>query len=173
MHIPSSIGNTLAANTLGLVLCVTPSTVAGSGATVATEQGNKSTTVATGSKVNQVITDIAFSNASGVGYIELCAFKAERLFAAPAVGTNPIPTTTEALTQGLQQIARLNMPGWIFKYLQRPLSAETPTHFKLPVSLGKFKKSKWRIGDYYGIMIFNRSTASITYDMQCRFKEIK
>lgn len=173
MHVPSTIGNTLAANTLGLALCVTPSTVAGSAATVATEQGNRSTTVATGSRVNMVIADIAFSNASGVGYIEIAAFKAERLFTAPAVGTNPIPTTTETLTQGLQQISRLNMPGWIFKYQQRPLSAETPTHFKVAVSLAKFRKSKWRIGDYYGLMIFNRSTASITYDVQCRFKEIK
>ncbi len=97
-------------------------------------------------------------------------YKAERQFTVPAVGVNPIPTSSECDTEGVQQAYRRNMPSWVVKYVSVAVSGESPKVLNIVIPWAKMHKGVMKDGDYYGLGIFNRTNAAVDFDVEMMYK---
>ncbi len=131
---------------------------------------DRGTELGNGSLVGRTTIDVAFLPATGgLGYMEYIVFKAQRQAVTPVVGTHPIPSDAEVIAAGLQQTYRSNMPGWIIQYGMIMLSREVPMVKKIKIDWNKFKMSKTRDGDFFGITYFNNTQGNVTIDWNARY----
>lgn len=171
IHVPSTIGGTIAANGMAVLVLASPSIDAAGSASSNIEAQDKDRTINVGHHMGMVTTDFAIRVTSADGIVEFCIFKAERQATVPVVGTHPVPSVAQALASGLQQVVRLANPGKTYHYSQRSYSIENTVAHKIRVSTAKFRASKWKAGDYLMLLVFNRGSVQVTYDLQARYKE--
>ncbi len=110
---------------------------------------------------------------TATGSIEYMIFKVERAFTVPVVGTDPIPSSAEVDTQGIQQAFRLNMSTWCCKFGTIALSPDTPVSRTITINWAKFKKATVKDGDHYGIAMFNRTSGTVNWSVQMFYKSYR
>ena len=173
MHIPSSIGNSVAANNATTFFPAQPVTAyltAGSAITGDThEDADRNVSNIIGSKIATIFNTISFRDVTVNGIMEIALFKVERANAVPTVGGGLLPTTVAITGQGLQQAMRQFQPGRVLKYLKAAIAAEQPRVVHAKHQLFKFNMSTMRAGDYIGIIVYNRSSAAVTVDFESRY----
>ncbi len=171
IHVPSSVNGTLNTLATSVIVLASPSIFAGGSASSNIEAQDKDRTVNVGHHVGSFTIDFSIRNTTSDGLFEFCIYKVERASTTPVVGTHPVPSSGEINGAGLQQEARLQNPGKVFHYSQRSFSIENTITHKIRMSPAKFKLSKMKAGDHWILQIFNRSSAQVTFDFQCRYKE--
>ncbi len=171
IHVPASINATLASVTAIPIIIVSPSIFAAGSASSNIEAQDKDRTVNVGHHIGRFQIDISIRNTTNQGLCEFGVYKVERADATPALGTHPTPTSAEINTQGMQQAVRMANPGKTFHFSQRTWTAEHNITHKIIVSPAKYKLSKCKAGDHWVLLIFNRSNALFTFDVQMRYKE--
>ncbi len=114
--------------------------------------------------------DIAIRGIVASGVVEVVVLKAERQPAVPTLGTG-LPPQATITTDGLQKSARTYQPGRVIFFGQMATAPEQPRTMKIPAKWGKYKMAKIRQGDFYLVLINNRSGSTIIYDVQSRFRE--
>ncbi len=171
IHVPSTMAGTLAANTAKVFVIASPSIFAAGSASSNIEAQDKDRTVNVGHHIGQINIDFAIRNLVNDGVYEFCIFKVERHDTTPTLGTHPIPSTAEVAAQGIQQACRMANPGKVFHYSARPYTIEQNIVHRIRVSPAKFKLSKFKAGDHWILLVFNRGGSVVTDDFQCRYKE--
>ncbi len=171
IHVPSTIAGSLASSIGVVIVIASPSILAGGSASDNIEAQDKDRTVNVGHHIGRLNLDISIRNTAGDGVMEFCVFKVERSAITPVLGTFPIPSTAEIVAQGMQQVCRLENPGKVFHYSKRPYTIEQTIVHKIIVSPAKYRLSKFKAGDHWILMIFNRGPQAITFDYEGRFKE--
>ncbi len=171
IHVPSTIGGTLVANTAQAIVIVSPSIFAAGSASSNIEAQDKDRTVNVGHHVGSLTLDLSIRTTSADGVIEFCILKTERGDTTPIIGTHPIPSSSEITTQGMQQACRLANPGKVFHYSKRAYTIEISFTHRIKVSPAKFKLSKLKAGDHWMLIINNRSANSCVFDFEARYKE--
>jgi len=164
------MGNTIATNDQLITFVAVSTVTAGTSMATSRLDTDRATEVSSGALVGRTTVNVGCVPGAGAGYIEYVVFKAQRQFTTPVKGTDPIPTDTEVIGAGLQQEYRKNMPGWIIQYGQFPIVDKTPKTHTIKIDWNKFKMAKVRDGDFYGITYFNRTSTSIVFDWQARYK---
>ncbi len=132
---------------------------------------NKQQECTIGSQLGRTTFDIGVRSASGSGILEYVVYKIERSTAVPAIGALNLPSSAEISTGGMQCEMRNYNPGRILEFGLLAYTAETTRTKKMVINWKKFRMSTIRQGDFYGIVFFNRGTATVTVDLYCRFKE--
>ncbi len=173
IHVPSTIGGTVAAGGATLVVIVSPSIFAGGSASSNIEAQDKDRTVNVGHKVGTFFLDLAIRVTTADGAIEFCVAKDERSEATPVLSTFPMPSPAEISTQGMQQVMRLNNPGKVFHFSTRAYSADNTFTHRIRITPAKFKLAKIKAGDHWVLLMFNRGSAIVTFDYHGRFKEFE
>ncbi len=171
IHVPATIAGSATVNTAIAIVIESPSILAAGSASSNIEAQDKDRTVNVGHHIGRINIDISFHNIINDGIVEFCVFKVERADSTPVVGTHPVPSTAEVLTQGMQQACRMANPGKVFHFSQRAYVIEQPITHKIIVSPAKYKLSKIKAGDHWMLLIFNRGSQAITFNYQCRYKE--
>ncbi len=172
IHVPSTIGGTLALNTSQAIVIVSPSIFAAGSASSNIEAQDKDRTVNVGHHVGRLNIDISIRNALNDGVIEFCLLKVERADSTPVIGTHPIPSSAEITSQGMQQACRLANPGKVFHYSKRVYTIEQNIVHKIIVSPAKYRLSKLKAGDHWILVMNNRAAANaVTFDFEARYKE--
>ncbi len=171
IHVPSTMDQNLVKDVASLIVISAPSIFAAGSASSNIEAQDKDRTVNVGHHIGRLNLDIGFRNMITDGIIEFCVLKVERDDSVPAIGTHPIPSSAEILSQGLQQACRMANPGKVFYFAQRAYTIEMPFVQKITVSPAKYKLSKCKAGDHWILILFNRGTQNCTFDYQGRFKE--
>ncbi len=172
VHVPSTMEQSTAADVGSIVYAQTPSLFAGGSASSNIEASDRDRTVNVGNSIIGAITFNFSSRSTAVaGTIDFCVFRVERSFITPVIGTDPIPSSAEMLTQGVQQAMRMNLPGRVIHFSTRSYAVEQPINHLIRVTPAKFRMAKVRPGDHIGIMIFNRGSGTIIWSMQMRYKE--
>ncbi len=173
-HIPTSIGNAPGINNAVLIIAVAPARDAGGAVSQDNEARDRDRLCSVGSNVNSIIFDVSMRQIEDEGILEYAIFKLERQLSAPVLGTAPIPTAGEMNGEGLQQALRRHIPGRVIKFGLVAFTAETTRAIKLRGDFKKFRLSSVRSGDYFCILLFNRSNAGTanTFDCQMRYKEL-
>ncbi len=156
---------------MALIVLESPSILAGGSASSNIEAQDKDRTVNVGHHIGAFFIDVAIRITTQDGTVEFAVLKDERSDATPAIGTHPIPSGTDVTNQGMQQATRLANPGKVFHFSSRAYSAAHTITHKIRVSPGKFGLSKVKAGDHWVLLIYNRGSATVTYDFQCRYKE--
>ncbi len=172
-HTPAEYNGTIATKILALRFLVIPNSVAGTSLGTTRSGGDRSQEVNNGSEVGNIGLDLSMRSISNEGVLEVGIAKIQRQHGVPVVGTDPIPTSSDVDSVGLQASMRKFLPGWVLHWSQIPFSAETPRSKHINIKLRKFKMAKWRDGDYLGLFLFNRSSALLTVDHTSRFYEYK
>ncbi len=173
MHLPSSMGNNVADNTSIIFYAALPAvySITGVGLTgdlfenVDRSQNNK-----IGDTIGTITHDIGFRDILSSGIVEIAVFKIERAHAVPTTDGVLLPTDATIITGGLQASVRQYQPGRVIHYRKTAIATEQPRTIKVLGNFGKFKMSKMRTGDYYGIILFNRTGSTITVDIEARYK---
>ncbi len=171
-HIPSLMGNS-PANNIGLVHVLAHSgSLAGGSPSASRMDEDRLTEVANGNHIGRMHVNVNFIPAStSEGYYEYAFVKYERSFTVPVIGVDPVPSSADITTNGLQQEVRSFTPGYVVQFGTIPITPETIVSRNLTVSWAKFGKSLVRDGDYFCLIFFNRTGAAATvYDLQIRFK---
>lgn len=171
MHVPSTMEQAIALDVMGLVFAVNPSILTGGSATTNIEGSDRDRTVTVGNSVGSIQFDVSLRLITAPGTVEFIVFRAERFSVTPAVGTDPIPSSADVTSQGSQQAWRMAMPGRILHFSQISVTPETVRAVKIRVNPAKFRMAKVRPGDFIGIAIFNRSSGTLTFSVQMRYKE--
>ncbi len=171
IHVPSTMAQSLASGIGTALVIASPSIFAGGSASSNIEAQDKDRTVNVGHHVGTFNIDMGIRNTTADGIVEFCLLKVERAASTPALGTFPIPSSAEMTTQGVQQVCRMENPGKVFHFSKRAYSADNTVAHKIRVSPAKFKLSKFKAGDHWILMLFNRGTATFTFDFECRYKE--
>ncbi len=153
-------------------LCI-PNSDAGASLGIAREGGDRDKEVNNGSVVGNITLNVSIRGITATGSLEIALIKVPRAHSVPTVGTDPVPTSAEVDSSGLQTMARENMPGWVYHYSIMSFATEQPVNKWCKLNLGKFRASKWRDGDYLMLLLFNRSGATITVDHTARYYEYK
>ncbi len=170
-HSPSLIGNAPAAGILTLHVFAHAGVLAGSGMGASRMEEDRLTEVANGRRLGRVTIDMGIIPGTGqAGFYEYALLKYERSNAVPIVGTDPVPSSADCVATGLQQAVRSLSPGYVIQFGLIPITEETVFAKKIIANFAKFKKAKVRDGDYYVILIYNRTGASGTYDLQFRYR---
>ena len=173
MHKPASMGNSVASGTNSVFFAAIPVTAfptTGSALTGDTfEDADRDQKCALGTKVPYVKIDVTLRDQAFSGVIEYAAFKVERATAVPVVGGPILPTAADITANGLQHSMGKYQPGRVLKFGTRVFTADTPAKIACGVNLRRFRKETIRTGDYIGIIVHNRSGASITLDYHCRY----
>lgn len=173
-HCPAEMGGTALTNALGAVrFLAIPNQTAGSSAGTARDGSDRDVEVNTGSVLGKITVNLSVTNATVSGLLEIGIVKWQRQHSLPTNGTAPVFTSAEVLSVGLQQMMRLNAPGWTLKYYEIPFTAETTRAMKFTIDLKKFKMATWRDGDYLSLHIFNRSSATVTINHSARYYEYR
>ncbi len=170
MHVPSTMSGGILSNDQSLIFAVVPSIVAGASATTDVEAHDRDRVCNIGSYVGSIIFDIGFFGVTAEGMIEYLVFKLERKLVTPTVGVDTVPSDADVISVGLQQAWRIDNPGRVMKFGIMPVSPELPSTRSIKVNPGKFKMAKIRPGDFIGIVLFNRTGATITSNVQMRYK---
>jgi len=175
MHIPSSMNNILGASTSILIIAVAPDLNAGGSIIQTITDSNRDRLNSIGSKVNSVNFNVTTRENTASGIIEYAIWKLERQTDVPQVVVSPMPTNVDIEATGLQQAMRLNMPGRIIMFGTFAYTPEVAMSRVLIGKFAKFKLSSVRPGDYFGILLYNRSSGAqpVTIDIQMRYKELK
>ncbi len=171
MHIPSTMGGTIAAGVETLFVIQSPSIFAAGSASSNIEAQDKDRTVNVGHHMGICTIDYTNRLTTADGVIEFCVLHVERNDATPVIGTHPIPSATEIGTQGLQQACRMASPGRVVHFSVRAYSAENTFTHRIVFRPSKYKSSKVKAGDHWVLIVHNRGVATITNDFQCRYKE--
>ncbi len=171
IHVPSSIGATLAPAVSVVIVIVSPSIFAAGSASSNIEAQDKDRTVNVGHHVGRLNISIGLRGTTGVGVMEASVFKVERAESTPALGVHPIPSSSENASQGMQQAVRLANPGKTFHWSQTPYALDNNKVKNIIVSPAKYKLSKLKAGDHWILMIHNRGSATFNFDIQMRYKE--
>lgn len=148
----------------------------------AIDRSSRASAVSPGSKVFRITTNLA----AYFTVTNLDEFRSGILHWVAVRRTNSklVPLATdlpaaEIATAGLQSVARQEFPGNVLHYGQMAVSGSNPATRKFAVSLGKYKKSKFRQGDFYVIYFYWQATGvnpqqtEINLDVQSLFKEYK
>ncbi len=171
IHVPSAMSAGLAANTAVVKVITSPSIFAAGSASSNIEAQDKDRTVNVGHHIGRLNLDISIRNTTGSGNVEFCVFKVERANSTPVLGTHPVPSTAEVVSQGMQQACRMANPGKVFHYSKRAFTIETTFNHKIIVSPAKYKLSKCKAGDHWILLVFNRGATTVTVDLEMRYKE--
>ncbi len=165
------MGGTLAANTSVVTILTSPSIFAAGSASSNIEAQDKDRTVNVGHHVGMFTIDFSVRNTTVDGIVEFCIYKVERASTTPVLGTHPVPSTADINTQGMQQACRMANPGKVFHYSKRAYTPEISYVHRIKMSPAKFKLSKLKAGDHWVLQTFNRGTALVNTDFECRYKE--
>ncbi len=170
-HSPSLLGNAPANNTGLLHVLAHAGNLAGGAMTSSRTGGEDRTTeVDNGRVIGRTTIDWALTPLTTTkGYYEYVIVKYERSFTVPVVGTDPVPSNANMLTDGLQREARSLAPGYVLQFGLIPVTSETNVVRKIIINWAKFRKAQVRDGDYFCIIFFNRSDASGIYDLHIRY----
>ncbi len=172
-HVPSSISNGLSTNTSLIFYAAIPANYAVTGTALSSdtfENADRQQNCPIGSTIDNIVFNIAFRGLTDNGVMEYAFFKIERSNVVPTGDNVMLPNDTVILSQGLQSAIRQYQPGRVLHYGQVAVATEQPRCISKSVPYGKFKLSKLRTGDYYGVQIFNRSAATVFVDVQARYK---
>lgn len=123
-----------------------------------------------GNHIGKTNITINFRAPSASGVFEIVVWKRERQSAVPTPGTG-MPTDAVMNTRGCQTAFREEMPGRVVYFDSIAVAPEQPRVKHISIPWAKFRMSKIRTGDFYGITIFNRTTGSIFIDIYTRYKE--
>ncbi len=171
MHVPSTMGSTNSSNIGLIVIAVTPSIVAAASATTNLSGfEDRDRTVTVGKSVKNILFDITVRAPAATGDLQCIVWKLERQLAVPTLGVANVPTSAQMSSEGTQQAWRLRNPGRVLNYTHIVFSPETTRNRRISVNFAKFRMAKVRPGDFYGICIFNRSSGSVTFDIEMRYK---
>jgi len=167
----SLIDNTPANQTGLLHVLAHAGSLAGGSMTASRIGGEDRTTeVDNGRHVGKMTIDLAIiPTSAATGYYEYFAVKYERQFSTPAYGTDPVPNNADTLTDGLQREVRSLTPGYGIQYGIIPVTGEFAKNKKIILNWDKFGKATVRDGDYYCLVVFNRTSSSTQYDIHCRY----
>lgn len=172
MHLPSSIGNSINAGSsvINYAAVVANYGITGTALTSdLNEQVDRSQTVRLGENIDTITWDIGLSPVD-TGIIEICVFKVERANSVPTTDGTLLPANSTITTTGLQAAMRQYQPGRIIHYRKVGVAAAQPRAIKVVGNFAKFKMSKIRTGDYYGIAIYNRTPGICIIDFEARYK---
>lgn len=173
-HSPSEMAGSIAGSTLATVrMLATPNSLAGSGAGTARSGADRDKEVDAGSRLGTVTVNLGIRGATASGSIEVGIVKYERQSSVPTVGVDPVPSTADVLSVGLQQALRMASPGWVMKFYNIAYTSETTRTKDFSINLKKFRKATWRDGDYLALLLFNRGTSTVTVDHQARYYEYR
>ncbi len=159
-------------NNIGLVHVLAHAGVLAGGAMGSTRSGGEDrlTEVDNGRQVGNMTIDIAFTiSATALGYYEYALIKYERSTTVPIIGTDPVPTSAVITSDGLQNAVRSLSPGYVIQYGQFAIQGTSYTR-KIIAKWAKFGKGMVRDGDYFVLIMFNRSDSAIVYDIQTRYR---
>ncbi len=171
IHVPSTMAQTLTANNTALVVLQSPSIFAGGSASSNIEAQDKDRTVNVGHHIGTFNISIGFQDSTNSGVLEFAVLQSERATSTPGLGNNNLPTNAEISSQGMQQATRMENPGRVFHFSQRPYTIEQTVVQNIKVSPAKFKRSKCKAGDHWILLVHNRGSAALNFDFQCRYKE--
>ncbi len=171
IHVPSTMAAAPGVNIALVFVIVSPSIFAGGSASANIEAQDKDRTVNVGHHVGRFTIDTSVRTTTADGVVEYCVFKVERASTTPVLGTFPVPSSAQILTEGMQQACRLRNPGKVFHYSKVTYSIENPRSHRVIVSPAKFKLSKLKAGDHWILMVFNRGAAAVNFDFEARYKE--
>ncbi len=171
IHVPSTIAGSLAANTAFAFIIASPSIFAGGSASSNIEAQDKDRTVNVGHHIGRLNISVSIRNTAGDGVMEFAVMKVERQDSTPSLGTFPIPSTANINGAGMMQAVRMRNPGKTFHSSKRPYSIEMTVVHNIIVSPAKYKLSKFKAGDHWVLMMYNRGPQAITYDFEARYKE--
>ncbi len=171
IHVPSTMGGTIAANTASAIIISSPSIFAGGSASSNIEAQDKDRTVNVGHHIGLLNLSIGIQDSVSSGVIEYGVTHVERALATPALGNNNLPTSAEIATQGMQQALRMENPGRVFHWSQSPYTIEMTTVKNIKVSPAKYKRSKCKAGDHWVLLLHNRGVGTVNVDIQMRYKE--
>ncbi len=171
IHVPSTMQGTITNAVSNVLVIVSPSIFAAGSASSNIEAQDKDRTVNVGHHVGRLNIDLSIRDTTADGVIEFCVYKVERADSTPALGTHPVPSTAEILAQGMQQACRMANPGKVFHYSKRAYTVENTYTHKIVVSPAKYKLSKLKAGDHWILQVFNRGSATVTFDFEARYKE--
>jgi len=171
-HVPSSMNGVLQPSTSSTVIAAQAGNFNTTGDALSGdtfENADRLTTVQIGAKIFNIIYNLGIRDLTGDGIIEWAILKIERSPVVPTQGSG-LPTNAEITTIGLQAAVRQYQPGRVLKFGTIAVAAEQPRTISLKGNYSKFRFTTMRTGDFYCIMIFNRSETAITLDTQMRFK---
>ncbi len=172
MHVPATMEDTITADSALIIYAQVPSLMAGGSASANIEASDRDRTVNVGNSIiGNIIFNFSTRNVAGSGTFDFIIFRVERSFITPVLGTDPIPSVAEILSQGSQQAFRMNMPGRVLHFSTRSFTTEVPIAHTMKVNPAKYRMAKVRPGDFIGCCIFNRSAITATVSMQMRYKE--
>ncbi len=172
IHVPSTIDGSTNLNSTSLFVIVSPSIFAGGSASSNIEAQDKDRTANVGHHIGRLNIEVTTRDITNDGIIEYCVFKVERADSTPSLGSHPVPSTAEILSQGMQQACRLANPGKVFHSSKRAYTPEVNVVHRITVSPAKFKLSKMKAGDHWILLVFNRaSVGNVTTDFEARYKE--
>ncbi len=170
-HTLAFMGNTPGNNTAVVHVLAKAGILAGGAMDSDRSDEDRLEEVANGRHVGNMTINLDFTVAAATtGYYEYALIKYEKQLTVPALGVNQVPSSTEINTQGLQQAVRQHAPGWVIKYGTIPLSGGSNKSAIILAKWAKFNKSKVRDGDFWILIVFNRSDANGSYDVQVRYK---
>jgi len=177
MHLPSSMGNSVASSTSVTFFAANAGTfnTTASGLNVAREAlSNRQGEVTIASKIFRIVYDITIQpdtqGSLAGGAIEYVVFKIERSAVVPTTGAG-LPTDIDITTLGLQAAFRQVQPGRVLVFGQIPYTEQTTNVRTIVGRYGKYKLSTMRTGDWYGIMLYNRAANAPNISIQSRFNE--
>lgn len=171
-HVPSSMNNIIQpADTLVFFASVPANyPVTGTPVTNDTfEQADRANLTPIGARITRITFDVSIQDITDQGTIEWAIFKIERAPTVPALG-NQLPLSAEISVQGLQQAMRQYQPGRVIKFGQLSVASEQPRSFRAIGRFGRFRMQANRTGDYYGIIIFNKTGGTPIISVQARYK---
>ncbi len=172
-HSPALMANS-PANNIALLHVLGHAGVLAGGSMNSSRTGgeDRTTEIDNGRTVGKMHVQIDFTvGVNSKGYYEIAAIKYERSTSVPIVGTDPVPTSADIATDGLQREVRNLTPGYCIYWDTVALTAGTNRTKKLVLDWAKYGKAKVRDGDYFALILFNRSDeANTIYDIQTRYK---
>ncbi len=171
-HSPALMGNN-PNNNVGLLHVLAHAGVLAGGSMGSTRSGGEDrlTEVDNGRHVGNMNINLAFTTvAAGTGYYEYALVKYERSTTVPIIGTDPVPASAVIVTDGLQNAVRSLSPGYLIQYGQIAVTPQTTRLKIIRANWSKFDKSLVRDGDYFCLIIFNRSDGQSSYDIQTRYR---
>ncbi len=171
IHVPSTIGGTIATGAEALLVLQSPSIFAAGSASSNIEAQDKDRTVNVGHHMGQCTIDFTARITTADGALEFLVMQVQRSDATPAINNHPVPSAAQMASQGLQQACRMANPGRVVHFSVRAYSADNTIAHKIVFRPGKFKVSKVKAGDHWILIVHNRGSATVTYDMQARYKE--
>ncbi len=127
--------------------------------------------IANGRTVGNMTINLDFTVAAATtGYYEYAVVKFEKQTAVPTLGAGNMPSSADMAATGLQQAIRNDAPGWVIEYNTIALTGGSNRSKVIKCRWGKYNKAKVRDGDFFMLIIFNRSDANGPYDVQIRYR---